>query len=274
MTPAIVVLTDFFALSNRALAYAARLAVPLQAHLVLLHVRHDGLLSPEEYSHRAAQRDEQQTQEVLHQLASSQPVPTEVEISEDFLPDAVAESVRHHQPQLLVLGRPGTALAPREIVTGAAMDLLRAVQAPLLIVPTVGWGEDAPRHLVLAIDGDEFTLYENQTVLAQLLAALQARLTVLYVTNQKDPGAAAGHRVRHAIDKSGLESLTQGSAPYMVYHSHTAEGIMQGAAELQADMLVLVARRHSLLGSLFHRSVTANVLGETSLPMLLLPAKD
>ena len=274
MTPAIVVLTDFFALANRALSYAAGLAVPLKAHLVLLHVRHDGLLSPTEYSHTAAQHDEQQMQQSLHKLADSQPVPTEVEVSEDFLPDAVAEAVRHHQPQLLVLGRPGTAVAPMEVVTGAAMDLLRSVPYPLLIVPTVGWGGFPPRRLVLAVDGDEFTLYQNQAIIALLLSALNATLTILYVTTQKDPGAAAGHRVRRAVHKSGLEDLTQGAAPFIVYHSHAAEGVLLGAAELNADMLVVVARRHSLLGSLFHRSVTAQLIGESSLPILLLPAKD
>ncbi|ALW86726.1 hypothetical protein AUC43_17560 [Hymenobacter sedentarius] len=274
MTPAIVVLTDFFALANRALSYAAGLAVPLKAHLVLLHVRHDGLLSPEEYSHKAARRDEKQLQQELNKLASSQPVPAEVEISEDFLPEAVAEAVRHHQPQLLVLGRPGTAVAPMEVVTGAAMDLLRAVPYPLLIVPTVGWGDFPPRKLVLAVDGDEFTLFDNQGIMAQLLSALNATLTVLYVTNQKDPGAAAGHRIRHAIHKSGLEELTQGRAPHMVYHTHAKDGILLGATELNADLLVVVARRHSLLGSLFHRSVTAQLISESAIPLLLLPAQD
>ncbi|MBC7449052.1 MAG: universal stress protein [Hymenobacteraceae bacterium] len=48
-TPPLVVLTDFFAVTNRALSYAAGLAVPLQAQLVLLHVRHDALLAP--YGH-------------------------------------------------------------------------------------------------------------------------------------------------------------------------------------------------------------------------------
>ena len=40
MTPSLVVLTDFFAVTNRALSYAAGLAVPLNAQLVLLHTRY------------------------------------------------------------------------------------------------------------------------------------------------------------------------------------------------------------------------------------------
>ncbi|GAB3299934.1 universal stress protein [Hymenobacter humi] len=274
MTPAIVVLTDFFAVSNRALAFAAGLAVPLKAHLVLLHVRHDGLLSPEEYA-KSERHDASEAERALKQLASSQPVPTEVEISDDFLTDAVAEAVRHHKPQMLVLGRPGTAATPVEIIAGAAMDLLRTVPYPLLIVPTVGWAGFTPRRLVMAVDGNDFVLYEHQNIVAQLLEALpDSTLTVLYVSNERDQRQEDQLRVTHAIRESGFDALTKDAEPRILYHSHPAQGIMQGATELDADMLVVVARRHSLLGSLFHRSVTAQLIGESALPILLLPAKD
>ena len=77
-----------------------------------------------------------------------------------------------------------------------------------------------------------------------------------------------------AIEHSGLAPLTKGTEPKIIYHTHPAEGIMQGATELKADILIVVARRHSLLGSLFHRSVTAQLISESQLPILLLPAKD
>ena len=273
MTPALVVLTDFFAVSNCALSYAAGLAVPLRAHLVLLHVRHDGLLSPEEYTHRYA-RHERQTERALHELADSQPVPTQVEISEAFLPDAVAEAVRHHHPELLVLGRPGTAVQPAEIIVSTAMDLLRHVPYPLLTVPTVGWNTFPPRRLVLAVDGAEFSLYKNQEIVKDMLDFLQGTLSILHVTNKKDPGSAAGHRVLKAVRHSDVAPISPDAEVHLVYHPDAAAGILQGAAELQADLLIIVARRHSLLGSLFHRSVTAQVICESPIPVLVLPALD
>ncbi|MBC6990546.1 universal stress protein [Hymenobacter sp. BT491] len=273
-TPAIVVLTDFFAVSNRALSYAAGLAVPLQSHLVLLHVRHDGLLSPEEYADRHAERNARQTQQALYALAEGQPVPTQVEISEAFLPDAVAEAVRHHQPQLLVLGRPGTATTPVEVVTSAALDVLRHVPFPLLIVPTVGWDTFPPRRLALAVDGDSFSLYDNQHIVSDLLQALQGTLDVIHVVDQHDPGAEAYHRAMHTAQQSGVATALTPEHVRIVYHPKPAEGILQGAAEVKADLLVVVARRHSLLSSLFHRSVTAQLISESPVPVLLLPALD
>lgn len=274
MTSPIVVLTDFFAVSNRALSYAAGLALPLQSQLVLLHVRHNGLLSPEEYINRGARHNERETLEALTKLAGTQPVPTQVEISEGFLPDAVTEAVRHHHPQLLVLGRPGTATMPAEVIVSAAMDLLRHVPHPLLTVPTVGWDTFPPHRLLLAVDGDDFMLYENQDILQHLLLSLQATLTIIHVTDTKDPGAAAGHDAMHSVRKSGLLSVKETEPVRIVYHTSVAEGILQGAAELEADLLVVIARRHSLLGGLFHRSVTAQIIGESPIPVLLIPAMD
>ncbi|MFC7669613.1 hypothetical protein ACFQT0_21270 [Hymenobacter humi] len=85
---------------NRGLAYAAELAGPLQAQAVLLHVRYDELLSHQEYvSNHSTRRADEERKQALSALAESQPVPAEVEISEDFLSDAVAASVRQHQSQ-------------------------------------------------------------------------------------------------------------------------------------------------------------------------------
>jgi nucleotide-binding universal stress UspA family protein len=273
MTPAIIVLTDFFAVSNRALSYAAELAVPLEAHLVLLHVRHDGLLSPEEYMHRGGWRNVKQTQQALHTLAESQPVPTQVEISDNFLPDAVADSVRHHQPQLLVLGRPGTANTPSEVVSSAAMDLLRHVPFPLLIVPTVGWDTAPPRRLALAVDGEPFSLYDNQRIVQQLQQAIPGVLQIIHVTSGPDDTRTPDQILR-TVRACGLADKLSPEQVHIVPEMQTVEGVLQAASEQQIDMLVVIARRHNLLGSLFHRSVTAQLIGESPLPVLLLPALD
>jgi nucleotide-binding universal stress UspA family protein len=50
--------------------------------------------------------------------------------------------------------------------------------------------------------------------------------------------------------------------------------VLEEAVRLDSDLLVVVTRRHSLLGSLFHRSVTAQLIQESPIPLLLLPAED
>ena len=273
MTAAIVVLTDFLAVSNRALAYAAALAVPLEAHLVLLHVRHDGLLAPQEYADRHAGRNLCSTQQALHTLAESQPVPTQIEISESFLPDAVTEAVRHHQPLLLVLGRPGTATAPAEVVTSAAIDLLRQAPCPLLIVPTVGWDAVAPRRLVLAVDGEPFALCDNHLIVLRMLEKLNGLLEVVHVTDKRTAKHGAAH-ILYTVQAGGLAEHLSPDQVSIVHGLQPVAGILQAASDFHADLIVLVARRHNLLSSLFHRSVTAQLLSDSPVPVLLLPSLD
>jgi nucleotide-binding universal stress UspA family protein len=273
MAPSLVVLTDFFAVTNRALSYAAGLAVPLKANLLLLHVRHNELLAPAAFSSRSTPEGELKTLYALEKLAADQPVTAEVDISEFSLAEAVEEAVQHRQPLLLVLGRAGADTQPLDLVTETAMQLLRQVPYPLLVVPAAGWDVFPPRRLLLAVDGQPFSLVEYQDVLSQLLQATHATLDVVQVIKDGEttPNPAA---VLDSIRTNDLVSTLEDSSLHQVYQNTIVGGVLQEAARQQADMLVVVARRHSLLGGLFHRSVTAQLLRESAIPVLVLPAED
>lgn len=271
MTPSIVVLTDFFAVSNRALSYAAGLAVPLQASLLLLHARHNELLAPAEFASRHTREGELKTAYALEKLAAAQPVDTGVDISSVSLAEALQEVVGQRPPLLVVLGRAGAE--PEDLATATAMDLLRHTPYPLLLIPPAGWDAFPPRRLLLAVDGEPFGLMEYRDVLRQLLHATHGTLGLVQVTDNgaTPPGAAAvldTVRTNDLVGELPEDSLRQ------VYQNTVVGGILQEAAGQQADMLVVIARRHSLLGGLFHRSVTAQLLRESAIPVLVLPAAD
>ncbi|GAB3868405.1 hypothetical protein GCM10028824_13190 [Hymenobacter segetis] len=271
---ALLVLPDLFPGSGHALPYAARLAEALQAGLLLLHVRQDELLTPEEHPGLHTRRRERQSLAALQTLASKQAVPTETVSIEEFLPEAVGEIVREHQPLALVLSCPNAGAVPAEVVTGTALDLLRHISCPLLVLPPGGAAAFVPHRLTLAVDGHDFTLPNYPHIVPQLLTRPGATLDIVYVTDQKDPGAEAGHRALHAVRRSGLAAVPEGTWAHIVYNPDTAQGILQGAAERQADLLVVVARHHSLWGSLFHRSITGQLIDARAIPLLLLPALD
>lgn len=272
MKPSIVVLTDFFAVSNRALSYAAGLAVPLNASLLLLHVRHDELLAPEAFASRHTPEGEQNAFYALEKLAAEQPVATAVDISDLSLAEAVQDVVGQRPPLLVVLGRPGTEPAAHDLLTDTAMDLLRHTPYPLLVIPPAGWDAFPPRRLLMAVDGEPFGLVAYRDVLSQLLHATQGTLNLVHVTsNGTSPSAAA---VLDTVLTNDLaDNLTEDSLR-QVYQNTVVGGILQEAAGQQADMLVVIARRHGLVGGLFHRSVTAQLLRESAIPVLVLPAAE
>ena len=273
MTPSIVVLTDSVAHPNRGLAYAAGLAEPMHAQLVLLHVRYDELLSHQEYvtNHSTRQADETRKQ-ALSTLAESQPVPAQVEISEDFLSDAVAASVRQHQSQLIVLNRPEASAMPAEVVTRVVEDMLRQVPLPLLVVPAEGPAPVGFHQLVLAVDSNEMAFPETVKVMDKLMGELRCKLSIMHVSRAESHSEAAGRRAVYEVRRSGLAALPEEEAAHLVCNADAATGILQGADELEADVLVVIARPHSWVGSLFHRSVTAQVIKKSTIPVLVLPA--
>ena len=273
MMPSLVVLTDFFAVTNRALSYAAGLAVPLNAQLVLLHVRYDGLPVPEGYGGQHTPRGERQTDRALLKLAAEQTVPTEVDVTAGFLPEALLEAVRRHHPLFLVLARPGDAT---ELFASVVMDVLRHAPHPLLVVPTgAGWDAFPPRRLLLAVDGQPiaFTNREHKEVLSRLLHATQATLDVVHVTDDEQALPPAG-AVLETMRANDLVDNFVASQLHQVYNPTVVNGVLTEAGRQEADLLVVVARRHSLLGSLFHDSVTAQLLQESPIPVLILPAGE
>ena len=275
MMPSLVVLTDFFAVTNRALSYAAGLAVPLNAELVLLHARYDGMPVPEGFDSRHTPRGEHQTDQALLKLAAEQTVPTEVDVAEGFLPAALTEAVRRHHPLFMVLARPSDPTEPTELFASVVMDVLRHAPHPLLVVPTSGWDKFPPRRLLMAVDGQPLALsdQDHQEVLSRLLHATQATLDMVHVTNDAQARPENG-AVLETVRANDLVNVFAESRLHEVYSPTVVAGVLEEAARQEADMLVLVARRHSLLGSLFHRSVTAQLLQESPIPVLILPAEE
>ena len=273
MTPSLVVLTDFYAVANRALSYAAGLAVPLGAQLVLLHVHHDPLLGPTAYPRADIPQNPRQTRQALLDLATEQPVATTVDVASGFLPEAVKEAVRVHHPLFLVLARPGQDAETAELVTSMAIDVLQNAPYPLLVVPAVGWDAYPPRHLLLAVDGEPFRLRPHQDLLRRLLYATEGTLDVVHVSNENEtpPDAAV---VQLTVAANDLVDQLPASRQHEVYNPWVLGGILQEAARLEVDMVVVVARHHSVLSNLFHQSQTVRLIQESPIPVLVLPAED
>jgi nucleotide-binding universal stress UspA family protein len=275
MSPCLVVLTDFFAVSNRALSYAAGLAVPLKAHLLLLHAQHDRLLAPDEFGAYHTWAGEEKTLQKLQKLAAAQAVPTEVECSDDSISETVRDVMGARERLAVVLGQPGFGGAPRGLVARTAMGLLRHAACPLLVVPAMGWDQFPPRRLLLAVDGDAFNLGPQHRTIYRLLRALRGTLEVVHITDDEHPRPTASALLETVTRNDLVEDPTD--APLHLHerhHTRVASGVLAEAAQLEADMLVVVARHHSFMSGLLHRSVTAQLILESPIPVLVLPAED
>ncbi|MBD2714070.1 universal stress protein [Microvirga sp. STR05] len=270
MATSLLILTDFFQASNRALDYATNLAGPLGARLVLLHVRRDSIIDPEMFTGELSNLSKEAIALALSTVSGNLSVPVVAEVGHGRVASAVADAVSRHHPALIVLGRPDYTDTPDELVQTTALDILRTTPYPMLVVPHGVATVSPPRRVLLAVDGEPFTLGEYAGAARHLLTDLGAELTVLHVAKDASDADAVLDTVLRTGLTTDLQALVRTRT---VAAANPATGILQAAVSDDFDLVVLIARQRSFLGTLFHRSVTAHVLLHSSLPVLVLPAK-
>jgi nucleotide-binding universal stress UspA family protein len=271
MALSLLVLTDFFKPADRALAYADTLATAIRARLVVLHVRRDALLDPEHLTGRVDTLGQEAIDVALSTMMQELVAPATAEVGHGRVAEAVANALGRHQPALVVLGHRNTDSMADELVSTAALDILRTAPQPMLVVP-VGAALTVPRRLLLALDAEPFSLGGHTGLVRQFFDALPAELTVLHVGAGREQATAGTAAAVAALERTGLTiDLGRGLPTRCLVHATPAGGILAAAATGEYDMVVVVARPRSFLGALFHRSVTAHLLLHSPLPVLVLP---
>ncbi|MGY2133098.1 universal stress protein [Hymenobacter sp. HD11105] len=271
MPASLLILTDFFQASNRALDYATNLAQPLEARLVLLHVRRDSILDPEMFTGELSNLSKEAMSLAMNSVVRQLAVPVVAEVGHGRVAYAVADAVSRHHPALIVLGRPDYSEIPEELVHTTSLDILRAAPYPMLVVPHSVTVTGPPRRVLLAVDGGDFTLGEHAGAIRQVFNLLKAELTVVYVAPPAHPNTRPDFL--ESVLRTGLTVDLPSVQTRTVSHSNPAEGILQVAQPADYDMVVVIARERSFFGSLFHRSVTTQVLLNSEIPVLVLPAQ-
>ena len=211
----------------------------------------------------------------LRALAHRLPGPTQVAEAAGILCDAVDSAVMRYHPLLLAMGLSPEHDMLDQWLHNQMLPLLRATHRPLLLVPE----SDSPaalvppRRVLLALDAEPFRLNAAARALAPLLAAWQATFTVAHVVTGQEPEANPSRMAMADVRASGLLPLNAPLWLYQERHDQPAAGVLQALADTHADMVVLLARPRTFLGGLFHRSVTAQVLRHSRVPVLLVPVE-
>ncbi len=271
MPPSLLILTDFFRAADEALDYATNLAAPLGARLMLLHVRRDSILDPEMFTGQLSDLSQEATARALSRVTDNLAVPVMAEIGHGRVASAVADAVSRHHPLLVVLGRPDYSKTPDELVQTTALDLLRTAPYPMLVVPHALANSTLPRRVLLAVDGEDFTLGSHAGAMHHLLHALGAELTVLHVAPDAAPDVSA-EEVLDSVRRTGLGIDLPSPMRYLhTVAARPADGILHAAQGGNIDLVIVLARPRSFWGQLFHHSVTSEVLLQSPVPVLVLP---
>jgi nucleotide-binding universal stress UspA family protein len=150
------------------------------------------------------------------------------------------------------------------------VEILRAGSYPLLVVSPTAPTEHPPRRIVIAADRESFGLAPEAEALRALLALPGVEVIVAHVSSgvEDDEGCALALR---AVQASGLVDGLPTPQLRGYQHEHCEQGVLAAVFDTQADLVVMLARQRSFLGELFHHSVTARLLENCPVPVLVLP---
>ncbi|MGY2133101.1 universal stress protein [Hymenobacter sp. HD11105] len=270
-----IVLTTFYPAAQRAVHYADNLASTLGGRLVLLHINRSSVNGLYAFAGEAWKEQEQQlaaqTSNQLHQMAKQLHTPATVELATDLLPTVAQGLGQRYPAALFVVGLSDADTPSIERLCATALELLRAAQQPVLVVPRGTRAASPPRRVLFAADQEAFTL-PTAAAVNELLRGLGAELTVAHVSTVEDDAGCA--QALRAVEASGLATGLPTVQLRGYLHQSPAAGLLEALVDTQADLLLVVARSRTYLGELFHRSVTAQVLGRCPVPVLVLPAAE
>ncbi|WP_216688725.1 universal stress protein [Hymenobacter siberiensis] len=270
-----IVLTSVYSEAQRAVLYADELAGGVGAHLLLLHANHGSFCDPHIFTGESWRpqelADAPGIKARLTQLAGQLRAPATVALLPHLLPAAARALTRQHRPALVVVERPAADAAPPDQVSLMLLELLRAVQLPLLLVPHTT-APAPPQRVLIAADSEPFALPPAIDGVKRLLHQLAPHVTIVHISGTEADENYA--RAKHAVELSGLTTGLPDVASRGYQYARPADGILAAIHDVGADLVLLLARPRSYLGEVFPHSVTAEVLRRSPVPVLIVPAAE
>jgi nucleotide-binding universal stress UspA family protein len=177
---------------------------------------------------------------------------------------------------LVVLGTSSKAGLKRFVLGSTAEEIMRTANRPVLTVgPRVKPATERAslfQKIVFATDFSEGSAEASEFASA-LAHECGAQLYFCHVVGR----TACGPEIQEEIDSTVIENLTRTAlrcscdwckTQTVLEHGDAAEGILQLARKVQADLIVLGPRAHSFRLTHMERGVTLDVLTKADCPVL------
>jgi len=212
----------------------------------------------------------------------------EISVRSGFIAEATKSLIDDKKIDLVIISDRGKSASNNWESGGATVKLMRTIQVPVIIIPTVEKGEKLPdlkiNRLMLGLDGSirsEAALpYARE--LAKLSKAELLLLPVPAVPETDKYRAAAGivEQVREkAVNEMGsfLEAVAESlraeglQVRPIVTGVHPARTIVSEAEKQAVDMVLLTSRGRGGVDLLFTGSVAERVVNQSKLPVLIVP---
>lgn len=269
--------TDFSDNAAKAMQYALFLAKELSADLILLHTYQipaggNTTIKTMHLAEILKSDAEEGLQKVLRKIRFNKEFDTvsiETVAKQGDLVKLVNEMSEDFMFDLVVMGTKGATGAKEVLIGSNTAAVIKGASCPVLVIPEKAIYKK-PQKFTFAFDLKPIAETQGFCLFKTLAHKLDAEIDILNVGLDELPEST-----EQAVAAIKLNHLLEGVKHnfYFVKNENVSDGIENYVKEKGTDCLVMIARKHSFLEKIFHKSVTKKMAYHVDVPLLVLKDK-
>jgi len=266
----ILVPTDFSANANKALEYASKLALDINAKLVVMNSYQIPSGTSNVMINFADILEKDSKEELNKNLKLFQEKPEFAGL--EYLPfscygyitEAIKMATQQYEIDLIVMGTTGASGIRNKFFGSNTVDAIRHVELPIFVVPLEA--EYQPlRNLILASDQDQ----SIKNAVNFLLTIVDMNTTKLDIVSVVDSKGQIDFE--ESILNEGIRNIDY--QVHQVVNSNVVDGILDYTSKNESDLVVLLRKSYSFIERIMHISVTKKMALHSKKPLLLFKPK-
>jgi nucleotide-binding universal stress UspA family protein len=268
----IVAATDFSPVSLNAVRYAADMARAVNAVLSIIYISplpmaFSEVPMPAQGMDELIQNAQKQMKQLKSDLDFIQEGKLQIytEVKSGMVLSEIKSICENIHPHAIVMGSQGSGVIERFMFGSIASSAITSLPSPLIIVPPNA-KFDTIKKIGLACDLKKVTKTFPLDQIKLLLQDFKAELYVIHVNLDKEES----YDIEIMEETEDLQKMLQELNPSYHFLNNTGvnEGLIQFAERNDLDMLIVVPKKHSIIGNIFHRSHSKQVALHSQVPIM------
>jgi nucleotide-binding universal stress UspA family protein len=266
----ILIPTDYSDTSMNAACYAIKLAKQLNAKAILFHAFHIPIVPSETpviiVTYDELEKDNIESMKSF-ELKLRAKVKEENEIKfivrPGFVTDVIQDIVEEENIDLIVMGITGTSKLNQVLIGSNTTAVMKNIDCPTLAIPNNS-NFKTIQNIAFACDLEK-TKNSTFEQLKTIVGLFKAKLSVINVV---DPSTKPNNK--EAFSGLNIERILQDldHTLYFTEESDVIFAINEFIDKHSIDLLIMLPRKHSFIGSLFHKSNTKQMAFHSHIPLL------
>ena len=270
----ILVPIDYSNTAMGAAIYASELARAISAKIILFHAYHPPLPTTGAEFGILPDLDLDKENEALletfkRDLLKRAPGNTNIEctVKIGFAVEEIINAVEEKKPDLIVMGVSGGGMVSEFVMGSNTMGVLRKTAVPMIIVPPRAHFKKIAT-IVFACDYKGEISIKAISELKKFATLFHAKICVLNL--EKPEEGITFEKAVNGIQIEGALNTTEHSLHFLPNRNEIASEMNDFIDSHDAELLVMIPHKHSLLHRLFNQSITKHLAFHSHVPILAL----